>query len=142
LNVFLKRAAVAEFFSGYELKKESTMADYMFLFWNTDMSSGMNRSPEEMQKRMEKWADWFAKLKKEGRLKDNGAPLEPTGKVVRGSDKIVKDGPYAEAKDIVGGYIIITADHIDQAVELSKDCPIFSNPGGSVEVRPVMKMKM
>jgi hypothetical protein len=48
----------------------------------------------------------------------------------------VKDGPYAEAKDVVGGYIIVEADNIDQAVELSKGCPIL-DVGGSVEVRPV-----
>jgi hypothetical protein len=48
----------------------------------------------------------------------------------------VKDGPYAEAKDVVGGYIIVEADDIGQAVELSKGCPIL-DAGGSVEVRPV-----
>ena len=49
------------------------------------------------------------------------------------------DGPYTEAKDLVGGYTIVEAKDIDQAVELSRGCPIFEG-GGSVEVRPVMKM--
>jgi hypothetical protein len=79
---------------------------------------------------------WFKELGAAGRLKDPGHPLQSTGKVVSGSDKVVKDGPYAEAKDVVGGYIIVEADDIVQAVELSKGCPIL-DAGGSVEVRPV-----
>ena len=51
------------------------------------------------------------------------------------------DGPFAEAKDIVGGYTLIEARDLDQAVELSKGCPIFE-VDGAVEVRPVMKMNM
>ena len=51
------------------------------------------------------------------------------------------DGPFAEAKDVIGGYTIVEASDIDQAVELSKGCPIFED-GGAVEVRPIMKMNM
>jgi hypothetical protein len=47
-----------------------------------------------------------------GHLKDPGHPLEHTGKVVNGKQKTVKDGPYAEAKDVVGGYIVIEAKDI------------------------------
>ena len=49
------------------------------------------------------------------------------------------DGPYTEAKDLVGGFTLVDARAIDQAVELSHGCPILEG-GGSVEVRPVMKM--
>jgi hypothetical protein len=89
-----------------------------------------------MQKHFEQWVDWFKELGAAGRLKDPGHPLQNTGKVVSGSQKVVKDGPYAEAKDVVGGYIIVEADDIGQAVELSRGCPILE-AGGSVEVRPV-----
>ena len=51
------------------------------------------------------------------------------------------DGPDAEAKDIVGGYITVEAEDIAQAVELSKGCPILE-VGGSVEVRPVQRLNM
>jgi hypothetical protein len=74
-----------------------------------------------------------------GNLKDGGQPLEPTGKVVSGKQKTVTDGPYAEAKDLVGGFTLVEARDLSQAAELSKGCPIFDN-GGTVEVRPVMKM--
>jgi hypothetical protein len=80
-------------------------------------------------------------LGEKGHLKDQGQPLERTGRLVKGKDKTVTDGPFAEAKDIVGGYTLIEASDLDQAVELSKGCPIFEVEG-AVEVRPVMKMNM
>jgi len=60
---------------------------------------------------------------------------------VKGKQKSVTDGPFAEAKDIVGGHTLIEARDLDQAVELSKGCPIFERDG-AVEVRPLMKMTM
>jgi hypothetical protein len=94
-----------------------------------------------MQKYMEKWLVWFKELGAKGHLKDPGHPLEHTGKVVNGKQKIVTDGPYAEAKDVVGGYMLIEAKDLAHAVEISKGCPIFE-AGGSVEVRPIEKMNM
>ena len=76
---------------------------------------------------------------KNGHLKDRGQPLEDTGKVVRGKQKTVTDGPYTESKDLVGGYTLVEAKDLAQAAELSKGCPIFDTDG-LVEVRPVMEM--
>ena len=53
----------------------------------------------------------------------------------------VTDGPFTEAKDLVGGFTLVEARDIDQAVELSRGCPILDG-GGSGEVRPVMEMGM
>jgi hypothetical protein len=94
-----------------------------------------------MQQMMQKWMAWMKQLGEKGHLKDQGQPLERTGRLVKGKDKTVTDGPFAEAKDIVGGYTLIEASDLDQAVELSKGCPIFEVEG-AVEVRPVMKMNM
>ena len=113
------------------------MSEFTFLFRGRKASG----SPEEMQQHFEKWVAWFKELGATGRLKDPGHPLEGSGKVVSGNQKVVKDGPYAEAKDVVGGYITVEADDIAQAVELSKGCPILE-AGGTVEVRPVQKLKM
>jgi hypothetical protein len=94
-----------------------------------------------MQKTMEKWTAWFKDLGAKGHLKEPGHPLEHTGKVVTGKEKTVNDGPYAEAKDVVGGYIVIEAQDLPHAVEISKGCPILE-AGGSVEVRPIQKLNM
>ena len=89
-----------------------------------------------MQQHFEKWVAWFKELGAKGCLKDPGRPLEHTGKVVSGTRKVVTDGPYAEAKDVVGGYIVVETEDLAHAAELSKGCPIL-DVGGSVEVRPV-----
>src|SRR5215467_5659719 len=111
------------------------MSEYVFLYRGGERGS----SPEQYQKRMEKWMAWFKELGAKGHLKDRGLPLEREGKLVKGSKKMVTDGPFAEAKDVIGGYSLVEARDIDQAVELSKGCPIFEVDGG-VEVRPVMKL--
>ena len=112
------------------------MSEFTFLFRGTPPSS-----PEDMQKVMEKWVAWFKELGAKGYIKDPGHPLERTGKVVKGQQKTVNDGPYAESKDIVGGYTLIEARDLDHAVEISKGCPILE-VGGSVEVRPIQKLDM
>jgi len=68
-----------------------------------------------------------------------GHPLAPAAKLVVGKKKSVNDGPYVEAKDIIGGYIVVEAKDLDEAVEISKGCPILE-VGGSVEVRPIEKL--
>jgi hypothetical protein len=113
------------------------MSEFTFLFRGREKWA----SPEQMQKSMETWLAWFDELKKKGHLQRPGHPLEFNGNVVRGKDRIVSDGPYAEAKDVVGGIIFIEAADIVQAVELSKGCPILDT-GGSVEVRPIEKLVM
>jgi hypothetical protein len=113
------------------------MSEFLYLYRGGD-SSG---SPEEMQQNMQKWVTWMQKLGQQGHLKSIGNPLEPTGKVVNGKGKTITDGPYAEAKDLVGGYTIIEAKNINEAAEVAKGCPIFDQDG-AVEVRPIMQINM
>jgi hypothetical protein len=96
-------------------------------------------SPQDAQAVMQRWITWLQDLAKRGHIKDQGQPLEPAGKVVNGQPGSISDGPYAEAKDLVGGFSIVLAKDLDEAAALTKGCPILDG-GGSVEVRPVMKM--
>lgn len=95
-------------------------------------------SPEVMQSSMKEWFLWIEKLKKDGRYEE-GEPLDPTGKGVSGPNKLVTDGPFAEGKELVGGYFIVKAKSIDEATLIAKDCPGLKY-NGRVEVRPIMKM--
>ena len=90
---------------------------------------------------MQKWLAWMKDLTASGNLKDPGQPLEAEGKVVKGRGRAVTDGPFAEAKDLVGGYTLIEADSLAHAAQLASGCPILEFDG-SVEVRPIMKMDM
>ena len=113
------------------------MSEFAYLFRGRQTTA----SPEQRKKHMEKWVAWFKELGAQGHIKDPGHPLEGTGKVVNGNQKAVNDGPYAESKDVVGGYVVVEAADLAHAVEISKGCPILE-VGGSVEVRPVQILSM
>jgi hypothetical protein len=110
------------------------MGDFLFLYRN-----GPPMSPEQMGAQMQKWMAWFKDLGDKGVLKEAGQPLERAGKIVSGKNRAITDAPFAEAKDIVGGFSIVSAKDLSHAAELSTGCPIF-DVGGGVEVRPIMKM--
>src|SRR5271155_304053 len=94
---------------------EFLMSEFTFLFRGREYFT----SPSEGQKHMEQWVAWYRDLGAQGRLKDVGHPLEKSGQVVMGKEKFVKDGPYAEAKDIIGGYSIVEAENLGHAGELA-----------------------
>jgi hypothetical protein len=116
------------------------MSDFVFLFRSTaeDANEAMG-TPERAQRSMQAWVAWIGDLEAKGHLKNPGEPLERSGRVVRGQGNAVTDGPFAEAKDLVLGFIVIEAKDLERAVELAKACPMAVG-GGSVEIRPVMKL--
>ena len=92
-------------------------------------------SPSELQAHVEKWYRWSGELARQGR--GNAATaLGNRGAAVRGRDRVVTDGPYAESKDLVTGSMIVEAACLEDAVEVACTCPVYEF-GGSVEVRPV-----
>ena len=111
------------------------MSEYLYLY----RGGSRPESAAEGEQVMQKWISWMQDLETKGHLKDRGQPLEGEGKVVRGKQRSITDGPYPESKDIVGGYTLIEAKDLAQAAELAGGCPIFERDG-LVEVRPVMKM--
>ena len=113
------------------------MADYLFLF-RGGMQHESGRSPAELQASMQKWLGWIGGIGKKGQLK-GGQPLENGGKVIAGKQRVMTDGPFAEAKDIVGGYLVVTAKDLAEAYEIAKGCPA-PDEGGSVEVRGLAPM--
>jgi hypothetical protein len=113
------------------------MNEYVYLYRSGERPAG---TPEQMQNQMQRWMSWMKELSEKGHVKDMGHPLEQTGKIVK-AHKTVTDGPFAEAKDIIGGYTLVQARDLAHAVELTSGCPIFDG-GGAVEVRPIMKTGM
>ena len=96
-----------------------------------------NMSPEQMQAIVQRYVAWRAKVQNDGRsimghkLRDEG------GRVVNGKGSALKvtDGPYAEAREVMGGLFVIEAGSYDEIVELTKDCPHLDF--GSIEIREV-----
>ncbi len=106
------------------------MAKFLFVYRSDAEQEQQQPSPEQMQEIMANWGRWFGELGQA--VLDTGDGLIPTGKLIRGD--AVTDGPFIEAKEIVGGYSVIEAKDYDQAVTFGKACPVVAE-GGSVEIR-------
>ena len=112
---------------------EQTNSEIMLLFRGTDWHRNM--SPEEMQASAGRFMAWFERLKAEGKAKA-GQPLQNIGRVISKNGRTISDGPYAESKEAIGGYFILTVTDLDEAIEIAKGCPGL-DLGMKVEVRPV-----
>ena len=112
----------------------TTTSEYMLLF--RGMHWDKNLSPQEIQNVMSRWIAWFDRLTQEGKAKA-GQPLTEKGKIISGKkgQKVV-DGPFAESKESIAGYILLQAATLDEAVKIAKECPGLDY-GISVEVRLV-----
>ncbi len=114
------------------------MPQYVLLL-RDDPKTYADFSPQQFQSLIEKYNGWAGKLAAEGRLLSGKKLQESNGKVMRkpkGGRLVVKDGPFAEAKEIVGGFYLIKADDYAHAVKLCEDHPQFVNDG-FVEIREV-----
>ena len=104
-----------------------TALPHLFIFRD---SEGM---PEPTPEQITALLRWMQSLKSKGQLLEQ-SPLGPAGKVVRASG--VTDGPFAESKEVVGGYMLVAAADLAAAVRIARGCPILA-AGTSLEVRPV-----
>ena len=113
------------------------MQDFMFIFRGGSDASGL--SPEEMQNHMQKWFQWVEELRSKN-IYVAGEALTPSGKTISGKKALITDGPFAESKELVGGFFVVKAASMEEAVEIAKDYPDFVF-NGVVEVREVMKFE-
>ena len=95
-------------------------------------------SPEQMQIWMKQTMDWIGGIAAQNKFSGgNGLPFEDA-RVVR-HNNIVTNGPFGEIKETIGGYIIVKANSVEEAVEFAKGCPVLQGDGNSVEVRKIAK---
>jgi hypothetical protein len=110
------------------------MKEFLLVF-RTDYNSIPERTAEEMQAITLKWMDWIKSIASKNKLVDRGNRLDNSGRVLKPNDVVI-NGPYTEIKESIGGYTLIKADSYDDAIELSKGCPILYF-GGNVEIREI-----
>jgi hypothetical protein len=110
------------------------VAKFLFVY-RSGKDSRDTMSPEEMQQILKKWNTWITEGLRAGWMLDPGDGLKKEGRLVNAA-RVVTDGPFVEAKEIVGGFSIIQADNIDAAAEYARGCPVLLR-GGTVEVRPL-----
>jgi len=113
------------------------MPQYVLLL-RDDPSTYKDLSPDVWQSLIAKYDAWATRVGQEGRLIDGKKLTDGAGRLLRSErGKLsVKDGPFAETKDVVGGFYLLRADSYEHAVQLCHDHPAFITQG-SVEIREV-----
>ncbi|WP_346318392.1 YciI family protein [Chitinophaga sp. YIM B06452] len=109
------------------------MNEFLLVFRRDYKTKEIQPSPEQLQAHLSRWREWFDDLRARDLFARPPQPWESVGKVLK-QDKSVTDGPYAEIKESIGGFIVIKAGSYDEAVEIAKGAPILEL-GGTVEVR-------
>jgi hypothetical protein len=107
------------------------MPSQRYMFLHRSPIDGQPPSPTKMQEMFAVWTAWKEKFK--DNVVDMGGKLKPSGKVLTGSGAM--DGPFVEAKEIIGGYMIVTADSYDHALEMAREMYGMMTPGTRIEIR-------
>lgn len=117
-------------------QKIKKMNEFILIFRHED---GLKvASPEQIQIWMRQTKEWMDGIASQNKLSGgNGLPFADS-RVVR-PNNIVTDGPFGKIKETIGGYIIVRADSVDEAVAFAKGCPVLQGEGNSVEVRKIAR---
>ena len=115
------------------------MEDFVLLFRRP--GPGNNEAAEaETQVNPDRWNEWFGGIAADGRLADMNICLDMPVKVLKASG-IITDGPFVEIRERLIGFIVISADSLDEAITIAHGCPIL-DINGSVEVRPFEQLQI
>jgi hypothetical protein len=107
---------------------------YMLLYRTDEWYNRLSHA--ELRKLMNQNKAWIERLTTQGKAKP-GRALERRGAIVSGTNgRFVTDGPFAESKEAIGGYLVLDVETLDEAVAIAQSSPGLAY-GGSIEVRPV-----
>jgi hypothetical protein len=120
-----------EIVNSLKKQKLKIMKEFVMIIRLEDLPE-VNFSPEEMQAGMKVWEKWVDGIIASNTLVSRGNRLGNDGRTIR-NGKVITNGPYAEIREIIGGYLIIRANSLDEAAEIAKSAPIVGN--GSIEIR-------
>lgn len=113
------------------------MDEFLLIFRHEDGTKVA--SPEQLQIWMEQTMEWLGRIADQGKLISHGHGLSfDDSRVVR-PHNVVTDGPFGDIKETIGGYVIVQAESVDEAVEFAKGSPVLQGDGNSVEVRKIIK---
>lgn len=113
------------------------MDEFMLIFRHEDGSK--LASPEQIQTWMEQTMKWLGDIAAQDKLVSQGNGLSFDDARVVKHDDVVTNGPFGDIKETIGGYIIVRAGSVDEAVEFAKGSPVLQGEGNSVEVRKIAK---
>ena len=113
------------------------MNDYMFII-RGGQDVGTLKSPDEMQEHMQLWQVWMGGMAEQGKLVGGQPLMNEAISLIDSGNKVI-DRPLAEGKELVGGYLIVKADSLNDASEMAKGCPGFEH-ACTIEVREIRPM--
>jgi hypothetical protein len=112
------------------------MNEFILIFRHED--GGKKASPEQMQIWMQQTMDWIGGIAAQNKFSGSNGLLFDDARVVHHKN-VVTNGPFGEIKETLGGYIIVKANSVDEAVEFAKGSPVLQGDGNSVEVRKIAR---
>ena len=112
------------------------MDEYMLIFRHEDGQK--IASPEQMQIWMKQTQDWIGGIAAQNKFSGGNGLIFDGSKVVW-HNNVVTNGPFGEIKETIGGYIVVKANSVEEAVEFAKGSPVLQGEGNSVEVRKIAK---
>src|SRR3954467_13001321 len=119
----------------FGITNDAANPGYLLLFRGQDWDVGL--SDEELQEVLGRVMGWFDGVSKSGKGK-GGQPLARSGKIVSGKNgRLVADGPFAESKEVIGGYLMLDVETLDEALAIAKSFPCLQYEI-SIEVRPLL----
>ncbi len=113
------------------------MDEFMLIFRHQD--GNKVASPEQIQIWMKQTKDWIGAITAKNKFGGGNGLLFDGARVVKtqNAKPVVTNGPFGEIKETIGGYIVVKAESIAEAVEFAKGCPVLQGEGNSVEVRRI-----
>ena len=119
----------------FGMTNDAANPGYLLLFRGPDWDKGL--SDEELQEVLGRVMGWFDGVSKSGKVK-GGQPLARSGRIVSGKNgRVVADGPFAESKEVIGGYLMLDVETLDEALAIAKSFPCLQYDI-SIEVRPLL----
>src|SRR4051794_22213827 len=101
-----------------------TMKEFA-LFFKRDLQMKENQpSPEQLQQTIKPWQDWLGSIAAQNKLTNKGNRLTPEIKIVKPNNTVL-NGPFAEIKEAIGGFIVVKAADFEEALEMAKGCPVL-----------------
>jgi hypothetical protein len=111
------------------------MEEFIILMRLDILTKDAQPSPEQLQVYMRQYQDWVGSIAAQNKFV-GGTGLSTEGKVIK-PNNVITDGPFAEIKESIAGFITIRATDFDEATTIAAACPILKGPGNSVEVRKI-----
>lgn len=112
------------------------MNEYMLIFRHED--GRKVASPEQIQEWMKQTMDWIGGIAAQNKFVGGNGLSFDDSRTVR-KHNVVTNGPFGEIKETLGGYVIVKAESVEEAVEFAKGSPVLQGEGNSVEVRKLAK---